>query len=685
MSFKVLIRDRSVIAVTLVLEEGNNIPNEFVMECKPHQQNHFKNNWTLASYQCTLPVEVDYRYHYVVTAKTPAYNIIHDTEDLHGAIKSFNAPSQFNDVFENPRYNNISKKVQFASEAAFLYIGMFLPRVSSPSLKDSIIQTETAGFPGLHNDKQFITTITEWLNKVILPNGATTTPLSDPQIKFLAVVLGKLVSNTFEMNNKCLSIPVIKEIITVLRKSTLDEFPLSVHGDLKTTCLWLITAAAGTWLYFWQCFYKLFDLDYLVKQRRSLAAPMWMVQTWQTTDKEVLESCVSQFSNDAKILEQLIICSLEDCSDTRVLKWILDLYYTSPQSKSDDNVVSVAVTQLEDIIKIRFTRNLTRLVDISKNISSTYSQLGEVVRHYVVNYLSKEMWERDQMDAVREVIRDDGLYQTSKELTEVIRHMLKQPDGFHVNNIFIDIISNPKIMKWADKARTPEILEMGIRSLVSSCRLPRKRDDALRSIYRILALIRECNHLNRFEPLQEYMEALVYTLVKDIPLDCFFRSLSPDADQELGHTELPILASHILRRFEEGKCSSLDNATERTNHLKQLQDSEGHLQVTSSPMRDVLLAMIDLQEQSIPVDQYSLSGKASVKFEACILKMIKDSDFWIMLFEAKGEYSEALKQHQSIKMVSDALQHLAKLMLDGEITIHFVATLKKATPFTTIT
>ncbi|XP_072043747.1 uncharacterized protein [Amphiura filiformis] len=670
-SFRLLVRDKDVTMVHLILHEGNNVTTNHVMESRTLQQNHYRNKWTLATRELYLPLGVDYHYNYIVTAKTSVYNVLYDTYDIHDITrKPVSPPCQVYDTLTNPRDHNISRQNEIQAEASLLYADTILGTVLTSSLKESVIQVEMAGFPGF-GSKHFCNCVIEWINKMIFPDGATGSPLSAAQIKFLAVLFGKLIEGRYNIDKHCLTIPVFGILINTLENATISDFPTSVIEGMKKVCMWLIAEQHGTWIDFWRYFHKVFDMDSLSKVHRLMPSPRWVVKSWEN-DKLALSSCLNKLSHDAKYLEQLTICAIDECSDTRIFKLILDEYYKqSTQSAGDSIVVNFAINKVDDMIKKRWVKDINMLTQIAQDLSSTNSEITQVVRRHIVNFLSKQTWERGQLKSIRDVIMDPNLYQTSNELTEIVRNMLKQSDHIQPHAIFMDIVTNQSTVGFAKEDTLHDLLEMGIQSLASACR-SRRRDQALRFIYKILAATKDSKHLS-YESIQNQLDKRAYSVVKDVPLDCFFQALSPDGKDDFGQTELTIMASHITQRLREDK----QTAVESTIHMKQLQDSSGKLVIRSQPMRDLLLAMIDMQELSIPVDQTLQTGSASLKLESSIRNIMKDNEFWIMVFESQGEYSLALKEHPNSKNVADGLRLFGEFMLDRKVTIHFVQTLKK--------
>ncbi|XP_072043641.1 uncharacterized protein [Amphiura filiformis] len=391
-TFQVVIREENVASVKLILKsETNGSESEHIMDIEWIRPNVFKKHihtWRLAKKTISLPIREGFIYHYTIRHYITG-SIKVDKEETYR--RHVSPPRLTHDVFRN---DNTSLVDEIVSQGTVVYADLIVPTVNSDSLRDDLILVEGVGFPGSLREPrqyQYINDVALWIQESIFPYlDSQLSDMTKPQIKYLAVLLGKLIGVYEHIDRRIFSDNCLKLIIRTLQMASADEFPNSVFKDISRVCLWLVNSVQGSWLYIWVYFHQLLDVDSLVNMTKHLSL-QWTIRSWES-DQQVLKEAIDTLKEKPILVEKLVIQCIEQVHDTRVLKEVLLAYNAVIPIEEGSDITNRAVNQLNKILKNKARRFSIRYKIWQDMISAKLTELANIARIHVVKHLTDQTW-----------------------------------------------------------------------------------------------------------------------------------------------------------------------------------------------------------------------------------------------------------------------------------------------------
>ena len=667
--FRVLLRADNVTSVKVTIRNWQT-REEHKMKIQTLRKKAFNGStWVLAEQQVILPLEEEFTYEYEVTESSSKW-FSRGRTYIDQTYRSILAPKEVFDIFRE-RYSERNYEVM--AQASVVYAEMLLQNVTNENLRETVMLIEEARFPGLDRSKEFVTATTTWIQEMIIPPGTSQCHLNHPQRKFLAVLIGKLIQgNSFF--GKLISDQIVHLLTQSMQNAILGEFPTNSKKDLESVCTWLVLASNGNWMDVWLKFHNLFDLPTLKALKKMCPSPDWTLESVKDDLKE-LENTVVKLKSSSAVLEELLVCCVNEMHHSSVLKEVMVMITTHPNINASQKVTDNALRNLEDMIKKRWPFKVRKLDEVWQDMRTTeLTEMTNLVRRYLVNCLARINWDHRDQAIIKKMLLCQDLYSSAADLKMIIKTMLTQQHGYPEKyELFMQIIQEPEILVLATPSDIQDMLETALQSLDSSSRVTRTIGIVFKNIYKILLVTRQCENIKGHDKVQRHIDTAGYKIVRETSLDLLFDSLACSKTSDLQAGELEILAEHIIRRLgEKGQ-----NNANSINHVNKLKGTDGRLCVSSAPICTVVESMIELQEEPLPIT-YISEGKGSPRFEASIMKIIRSAEFWIMVFGATGSFSAQIRDHPKMRAVAESLKHFLTMMSNGNLTITFVRkTLKK--------
>ncbi|XP_033124618.1 uncharacterized protein LOC117122951 [Anneissia japonica] len=625
----------------------------------------FKNSawkWKFATTKLNLPIDKDFSYHYVISTWCRPFFSVKDVEIIDKTYRKVSSPSTTYDVFKNEDSSFQKEKL---AQGTVVYADMELDKITEDTLKESLMATEKMQFPGSCH-KEHIRGILNWIEDTVHPRGYKYYLLTDSKIKYMTVLLAKVIQVSGELDKHVLNAECIRLIIHRMQQAKLEEFPTSVGKNLAQCCTWLVNAVQESWIHTWVYFYKLFDVKTLMNMETK-ASLQWTNRSWEV-DKGILQHAFDTLK-DPMVIKKLVTRCLEEIQDTRVLKKILVLSSVYIPVKDGNEVMTCAVNQLDRILRSKMKTKFKLLYEIWQDMASAnLEELTHIAKTYIVMFLRDETWPTRNKQEIKKAILSSHLYTTSYDLRDVIQNMVKQTGFPDVYETFMEIIRQGEILACANEKEIQTLFEICITSFAQQSKT-RRSVIKVRLIYRVLALTTTCDHLSSYEHLKKNIDCVAYGVVNYIPLDIMFSSLIPKkgAECDWQPVEVKIMAQHIRKRL----CDDKKSAGESKCHVKELRGKDGMINVLSIPIRDVLLTLLDIQELPFSLENMP-TARPSAKFEAAIKQLVSDGEFWLIVLTALGQYGDEIRQHQKCKAVIESLSAFSVRVFAKNITVKFV-------------